>query len=451
MDTLLHLLLSIFLGVIVGIDRDESWREKKTLAHSRFTFIKPGTPARGLGGVRTFTLISILGFLSGYSFFVDKGFIYFGVAAFAAIILLIVCAYALNYLGSNTLGLTTEISIFILFVLTFLMGAHLIDIKIALGIGVIISLILSLKIELRKAVASFTKREIIESLEFVLMTAVIFPWLPDVDITLSRIFSLFEYSNPTYNDIILFNPKSLWLVVIFVTTLNFIGYFLVKIFKSSKSLLLTGLLGGIVSSTTVTQLMAMKSKETESKDTRNLLVATALLANSTSFIRIPILTLALNKDLFGVILISMVAMTIIGFAVSLISVRKNNDSVEAGILYKSPLALKSALIFAALFVSVQILTQFGLILFGKTGFVFSTLLASASGLDAVAINTANAIPGLVGLEFGALTLMGAVVVNLIFKLIMTLFIGNEYFNKRLSLYFAGIIAAGIFSLIFMIV
>lgn len=449
MTILLRFALAIFIGIIVGIDRDSSWKDKKASPQisSRWSFMKPGMPAIGLGGVRTFTLISILGFICGTILSLNSSLWFISAIGFGAVVVVVAIAYTLNFFNRNTLGLTTELSMFTLFLLGFLLGSNLLDMKLVLAISVIISLILSLKFEVHKLISTFTKKEITDSLEFILITAVIYPWLPNVNVTLKQVFQLFNYSNAYFENIILFNPQQLWLVVIFVTSLSFIGYFLIKVFKNNKSILITGFLGGLVSSTTVTQLMATKSRNTEDKPTLNLLVSTALIANSTSFIRIPIIALVLNQNLSFIILVSMILMTLLGFGLSFFSIGKTKSEVDSSIIFKSPLAIKSTAFFAMLFVGVQLFTQLGLLLFGKTGFAISTLFASFSGLDAVTINTAKAIPAFVSLEFGALVLLGAVVANLIFKLLMTLFIGSPYFNKKLSFFFAIIIAFGTIGLV----
>ena len=446
MDLLLQIILALFFGVIIGIERDSSWQSSSRLSIPRYTFIKPGKPAKGLGGVRTFSLISLVGFVSGLAFSMNPALAFIGVISFSALCLLIGISYFLNYFDKNTFGLTTEVSMFILFILSFLLGTGLVDYRILLAITVIISLILSLKIELRNLISTFTRTEIIESLEFVLLTLVVFPFLPNVSITLQSIYNYMNISGPL-GQVILFNPQQLWLVVIFVTSLSYIGYFLVKLLRSNQSLLLTGFLGGLVSSTTVTHLMGLKSKEVSDKPTQDLLVAIALVANSTSFIRIPLIILAINYNLFTATILSMILMAIVGFGFSLFSSRDTGVRVDSQLIFKSPLALKSAFTFALLFISVQIVTQVALIVFGDTGFVVSTLIASMSGLDAVSINTANSVPTVVPLVLGSVILITATIANLVGKSLVALFAATTYFTKRLSLFFALISICGIIGLL----
>lgn len=446
MELLLRLFLSLFIGAIVGLDRDSSWQTTQKTYYSRFSFIKPGKPAKGLGGVRTFTLISLLGFLSGVAFLVSPNLIFIGILSLLALIILTAISYFLNFFDKNTFGLTTEISLFILFIISFLLGANSIDYKILLAIAIAISLVLSLKVELRRFISTFTRREIIESIEFIFITIVVFPFLPDTNILLKEVYNYLNIAGP-FADIVLFNPQKLWLVVIFISSLSFVGYFLVKLFKTNQSLLLTGFLGGIVSSTTVTQLMALKSKETTDRNVQNFLVSIALIANSTSFIRIPIIVIALNYPLFTAIALCMILMAIGGFGISLWTSKQNSIAIDSQLIFKSPLALKSALLFAFLFILVQIITQIGTLFFGNAGFAVTTVIASLSGLDAVSINTAQSVPGVVSIVFGAVILVTAVIVNLVFKAFLSFFTASNYFTRRLSFFFIIVSILGIIGLL----
>jgi len=446
MELLPQLFLSLFIGAIVGLDRDSSWQTTQKIYYSRFSFIKSGKPAKGLGGVRTFTLISLLGFLSGVAFLITPQFVFIGILCFIALIILTAISYFLNFFDKDTFGLTTEISIFILFIISFLLGANSIDYRLLLAIAIAISLILSLKVELRHFISKFTRREIIESLEFIFITIVVFPFLPDTNILLKMVYSYLNITGP-FADIILFNPQKLWLVVIFVSSLSFAGYFLVKLFKTNQSLLLTGFLGGLVSSTTVTQLMAIKSKETDDQNIQDFLVSIALIANSTSFIRIPIIIIALNYPLFTAIALCMILMAVSGFSISLWTSKQNAITINSQLIFKSPLALKSALFFAFLFIIVQIVTQIGTLFFGHAGFAITTIIASLSGLDAVSINTAQNVPSVLPITFGAIVLIGAVIVNLVFKAFLSFFSASSYFTKRLTFFFIIVSILGIIGLL----
>ena len=413
---LLRLALALFIGLLIGIDRDESWQPQNSITRSRFTFIKPGKHAVGLGGVRTYSILAILGYLLGMLYFVNAAMLPIVIVGFLGIIAYICISYFLNFFDRHTLGLTTEIGLILLLSLTFALGANLLDSRLILGIAVLISLISNLKVEFKKLIGSFTKKEILESIEFVAITAVILPWLPNVGITLNNFLSLFNLNGGTYGSIMLINPYLIWMVVVFISALNFVGYFLAKIFQSSSSILVTAFLGGLVSSTSVTQFYASRSHVTKTAGGNKLLIAGIIIANMSSFVRIPLIALTLKPDIFFMVIPTFITMIIASLVIALFLRRDSKDKEAVPQVFSSPLALKPALTFALLFLIVSIATNFGILAFGNTGFVVTALLASFSGLDAVTVVTSQAYPLLITLRVAAAVILGAVMTNLVFKL-----------------------------------
>lgn len=445
MEILLRIVIACFLGIITGINRDNSWQEAFKPTISRFTFLKSGKSAFGMGGVRTHLLLALVGALLGISFAEHPELSFLSIIFSVGIVVLIAISYILNFIDKYTLGMTTEFATFGLFILAFLSGTGFIDFKVLLLIGIIMSLIMSLKIEVRSAISGFTKREILESLEFSAIALAIFPWLPDINFTIGKLAELISLDAGELTNIVILNPSKLWLVVVFISALNFVSYFAAKLFRSRGGVLFAGFLGGFVSSTSVTELMAMQSKTNTSN--HNLLEATAVIANATSFLRIPIIVIAMNIPLFVNVIPSMAFMAFTAFVLSMFLSRgKDSEEISPVSLFKSPLAIKPALIFGVLFTLVQVFTQIGTLYLGKIGFAASTLISAISGMDAVTISTARAVPSLINIEFGGLVLTIAAVANLIFKAILAYFVGNPKFATKLILYFSIISIAGLFGL-----
>jgi len=425
---LLNIVLSIFIGIIVGIDRDESWQTDKTLARSRFTFIKPGKHAVGLGGVRTYVLISILGFILGTLYLVEPSSFPLFIIGFLGLVTYISIAYFLNFFDRHTLGLTTEIGLLVLFAISGALGAHLLNPKIVVGIAVIVSLISNLKIELHKFVGSFSKREILESVEFIALTAVLLPWLPNTSYTFQQLFQLFGADAGNLGALTLINPYQIGVVIVFISGLNFIGYFLSKVTEASSSILLTGFLGGFVSSTSVTQFLADKSNTAKNTTTSKMLVASMLIANMTSFIRIPIILLALNLSLTINILPAMIILTVLTLIITYFFQKDKPKHAQNITVFRSPLALKPALALGTLFLVISVLTNIGKAALGNAGFIATVLLASLSGLDSVLIIVADAAKSIVSLDLASTIIVAAVITNLLFKLGMIYIYGEKRFK-----------------------
>ena len=126
-----RLILAIVLGAFIGLERDNHLlgnekqlklrnRDGSKEAKRKFSFINTDIPASGLGGLRTYILISLLGAVSGLA-------VLYGVALAAwifggGVVLFILTSFVLNYFDKNTFGLTTEISIMLTFLLSFLLS-----------------------------------------------------------------------------------------------------------------------------------------------------------------------------------------------------------------------------------------------------------------------------------------------------------------------------------------
>jgi uncharacterized membrane protein (DUF4010 family) len=142
---------------------------------------------------------------------------------------------------SEKFGTTSEISA----LLTFIVGAlaMLVDIWIAMALGIVNTILLSEKGTMESYVDRLSKVEFLATIKFLLITLIIYPVLPNQDYTQFHI-----------------NPAKIWQIVIIVSTLGFAGYLLEKKFGEKVGLWLSGLLGGIVSSTAVTVSVARMAR-----------------------------------------------------------------------------------------------------------------------------------------------------------------------------------------------
>jgi hypothetical protein len=84
-------------------------------------------------------------------------------------------------------------------------------------------------------------------LKFAIITAIILPVLPNQ--------SFWEAPFDVLN------PYKIWLMVVLISGIGFLGYILVKLVGSRHGIGLTGFLGGLVSSTAVTLTFAQRSQK----------------------------------------------------------------------------------------------------------------------------------------------------------------------------------------------
>ena len=448
---LIKLAVSLFIGLLVGLERDESWKNKKRPLEyspsSKFIFIRRNIPARGLGGVRTFLLLSLLSFLSGLA--LKYGLWQLFLLMGGGVVGLIMISYFLNYFDKNTFGLTTELGIFTLVSLNILLALDYLALREVLLLGALTSLLLSFRSEFRAVVSALSRREIKEILEFAVVVFVILPWLPNKDITLSGMLGDYKsfFSLGPFAEIVVINPFKLWLVVVFISVLNFTGYFLAKLFESTKSMLLLGIMGGLVSSTTITELFAMKLRgiAVKSRLFKESLVI-VLVANAVSFLRIPLVVLGASagnpvifREIVEILALMFVTGVLLAWAISKLVRDTGTESREVRQifmkLFKSPLVLSNSLKFAFVFLLISVITQIGRIFAGQMGIVATVLLSSFTGMDAVSIILARAGGVLITYKMAAVLLVVATVMNLYAKVFLAILLKSYSFAARLLIAF----------------
>lgn len=476
-EILRRLLLAVVLGAIVGLERDRNLRDdsegKSRLkgqsisskqAKRKFSFIKSAIPASGLGGLRTYILISLLGALSGIA-------LLFGIEAViwimgGGLVVFVLISFILNYFDKNTFGLTTEISILVTFTLSLLLFVKGFDVRLIVAIYVFNAFILSMKAETKRFVAVFSVKEVMDTAKFALFSVVILQFLPDKVFGLESLPLIGEFlAKGLGQDLVevltLFNPYRLWLVVVLVSGINFVGYFLAKLLGKGKGFNILGLLGGLVSSTVVTEAMAAASRGVKDKNFNNALVHAAILANMTSFIRIFLVAAALNLSLAIDVALPMFVMSafllgwyLLGRGVLHKGKIKKSDEAKVkksldrlGISFSSPFSFGPALAFGGIYVLVLIFTKLALYYLGGGGFILSSMISSMSGLDAITVNTATLAGSEISNELGALVLVLAASVNLAVKALFAAIIGNRYFKGKIFVLFLITIVLGIGTLV----
>ncbi|RMD45332.1 MAG: DUF4010 domain-containing protein, partial [Aquificota bacterium] len=308
LDLLIKILLSLTLGLIIGLEREHRARTE------------------AFAGIRTFPLITTLGCLSAFIYEnYWEGIFYL---TFGALVLFTVINFYLEY--SKDIGITTEITSLLSFIIGVLIYYNYIYISIFLTI--IITLLLALKSTLEPFAKKLSQEDIFSILKFILITAVIYPLLPDKN------FGLFDA----------FNLKDIWKVVIIVSTLDFIGYILLK-WKGGKTIWITGIIGGLVSSTAVSYELAKKAKK------YNELTATAALGIAAAWtimnFRVIVLAAIINIEIAKLVFLPLIITSIFYIIVIFYRYKKeifkeNSESINIQNPYELLSAIQFGIIYA---------------------------------------------------------------------------------------------------------
>ncbi|WKZ31370.1 MAG: MgtC/SapB family protein [Candidatus Dojkabacteria bacterium] len=469
-DIVFRFILAICLGALLGLERDGVWKNPRTAkeiqkksenARRKFPFIKAAIPADNIGGVRTYILLAVLGSVSGLAY--HYGLEALTISISIGLMVFIIISFVLNYFDKNSFGLTTELSIILVYTLSLLMFATDVPLKLVVAIAVIDAVVLSMKSELKTAIAKFSEKEIEDTLKFILFTLVILPFLPNAYYGIADIPVVGEQIAQNLSVEVLeaseiFNPQRWWMVVVFILSMNFVGYFLTRILGKNRGLNLLGLLGGLVSSTVATQTLAESSTRVKTKSDKTLLLNATVMANMTSFVRVLFLAMIVDIALAKLLFIPMMGMSAFLLVWVIWSTHmfrrsgkaKSKEIEAVGLNFDSPFKIKPALVFGAIFAVITIFTRLALYYAGDSGFVVSTMISSVLGLDVVTINTATLVGDKITYEFGAFVLVIAASVNLVVKIVLAALVGDKFYRLRLMQIFLVTILIGLVLALFVL-
>lgn len=323
------ILLVLFLSFLIGLEREGK------INPERYSF----------GGVRTFPLIGLIGYVMALL----SGNQLIAVAlGFAVVGALLVVSYTHKLSTDNPSGVTTEVSA----LGTYLLGALVYhdQIWIATTITVISMFLLVLKTSLEGLTQRFPPDEIFTFTKFLLLTAVILPVLPRTAFTQFQI-----------------NPFKTWLVVAAVSSVSYGSYLLLKITHGRNGVLLSALLGGAYSSTVTTIALARRSA---SESHPHLFSGGTLIASGMMYLRLTLLVALFNRALLRALGVPFILLAgsaaLAGWLWSRVpdsSERKSDRKLEPG----NPLELRAALLFAVLFVTMVIATHLAIVYLGHKG------------------------------------------------------------------------------------
>jgi uncharacterized membrane protein (DUF4010 family) len=347
--------VALFIGILVGLQREYAFGgpEKEVFA-----------------GVRTFGLMGLIGCGAALvSDILDSPW------PFVAAMLVVGAFLAVTYYIDATrgdVGLTTEIAA----VLTVLAGAlaYWGFALLAVAMAVIMAVLLSIKVETHEFVQRLSREDIFAALKLAVISAIILPLLPN------------QNFGPEPFDI--FNPFQIWLLVVFISGINFIGYVLVKLIGTDKGIGLTGLVGGLASSTAVTLSFTQRSKVEPLLSKAFALAITA--AWTVMFVRVIVEVLAVNAALMRLLWLPLLAAMGVGLVYCLfLYLRKPSSDEEREVEFSNPFQLAPAIIFGLVFTLVLGISRASEVYLGDAGLYITSFFSGLATVDAITLSLAQ--------------------------------------------------------------
>jgi len=380
---------ALVIGFLVGIQREYAYT-----AEDR----PDGEEDELFAGARTFALLSVYG--CACAFAGDALGVRWATPALAAPgFLLIVAAYIMDA-RRGRLGMTSEVAA----LMTVLVGvvSWLGHVVLAVALGVVTMTLLSLKLQIRAFARRLSRDDVYAAMKFAIITALVLPVLPR------------SVYGPAPFDVLV--PYNIWLMVVLISGIGFLGYVLVKIAGPRRGVVLSGILGGLVSSTAVTLSMSQRSRS-EASLSRALALG-VMAAWSVMFARILVIVAVLNGALFlGIwkaVGLGLLACTL--YAVWLYRAHRQGGEDQPG-QYKNPFELMPALTFGLLYAAILLGANAARFTLGDAGVYLSSIVSGLVDVDAITLSMARLAGGQGGvdIEVASRSVVLAVVANTLVK------------------------------------
>jgi uncharacterized membrane protein (DUF4010 family) len=379
-------------------------------------------------GLRTFILISLFGTLSAMLAETYAAIIL--AAAFIGIILIICLGYIATVYLEKDIGLANEVAA----IITFLLGVmcYLSEFQyLAIILAIAVTTLLATKRTTHEFAQKLKDVEVLDTLKFAVMVLIILPLLPNRNMTLYDSFAL--------------NPYEIWMMVILISAISFVGYIFIKWLGADRGIGITGILGGLASSTAVTTTMAQKVKENDLLS--DACVFATIIASAVMFIRILVVVFIINSTLLPYLLIPLLAMAVTGILIAAVVWHKRTD-VKTQVSLKSPLSIIPALKFGIFFAFVLLAANAANIYFGEAGIYAASMFSGLADVDAITLTLSTMSgSGLVHTKTAVIAITLAAMSNTIVKFSIAYLFGTHRFGKRVGAIFGVMIIVGAIALL----
>ncbi|MBX9607445.1 MAG: DUF4010 domain-containing protein [Gammaproteobacteria bacterium] len=348
---------ALLLGLLVGLQREFASRRE---AEEQIAF----------AGTRTYALYALLG-CTAAQVSALAGSAWVLVALVLVVGLVIAQAYA-RQADQGHLGMTSEMAAFI----TLLAGALCFwgELKLGAALAVTTAVLLALKLQTRSLARRLTGEDLRATLTFAVLTLVVLPVLPR------------EGFGPPPFDVLV--PYKIWLMVVFISGISFLGYVLIQVVGPRRGVGLTGLLGGLASSTAVTLSFAERSRGADAL--AKPFAFAILLAWTMMFVRVLIAVALVNTPLVRLLWQPLLAAALVSLAYCAWLYRAHREDGEPDSQrFENPFELTPALGFGALYVVILLAANTARLHFGAAGLYASSIAAGAADVDAITLSMAE--------------------------------------------------------------
>jgi uncharacterized membrane protein (DUF4010 family) len=386
----IRLLVAVLGGAAIGLERQ--WSGHASGPHARF------------GGIRTFTLLGTLAGLAGW--LSDGRLLPVAVVLLAAASGMVLVSYAAA--SRHDIDATTEVAALVVLAAGTLAGAG--HVVLASGIAAATALLLLEKTRLHSAVARVDDAALRASARFAAMACIILPLLP---------------SGP-FGPLDAIRPRELWALVLFFSGLSFAAWLARRVAGPRRGVILSGVLGGLISSTSVTLSFARDSRADGSP--RVALGLGAVAACTVMLVRVAVACTVLNLALALMLPRYLVPALAVGVVAILTIGRMDSSAPESDVQADSPLQLQAALQMTALFQMVLFVILAVQSRWSADALMATSVFVGLTDVDALTLSLARSAAPPNALAAVAPALAAGVLANTVLKLAIALVVGRGAFR-----------------------
>lgn len=356
------------------------------------------------GTDRTFTFIGILGYLL---YILDPAEMRLFMGGGLILGLLLGINYYVKQAQFHVFGVTTIIIALITYCLAPIVSTQPSWFYVMVVVTVL--LFTEMKRTFTEIAQQMENDEIATLAKFLAISGIILPMLPNENII------------PEVN----LTPYSIWLATVVVSGISYLSYLLRRYVFRESGVLVSGVIGGLYSSTATISVLARKSRTAQLNEISEY-VAAMLLAVSMMFLRFLILILIFSKDVFSIVYPYMLIMAVAAAASAWLTYARDKHRHKAGQptseeeSSSNPLEFKVALIFAILFVVFTLLTHYTLLYAGTDGLNLLSFITGLSDITPFILNLLQGTGGVATLVIAACS-MQAIISNIVVNMCYAIF------------------------------
>ena len=407
---------ALLIGALIGIEREKR---------------KATDKGSDIAGLRTFVIFALIGAIAGWAHAAfDMPWIL--PAALLSVTMTIVAGYVVKARAQpDSFGLTTEAAALAVFLLGAMATHGFREIAVALAIA--LTAVLAYKQPLHGFVGKVDWDDIYAGVRLLIATFIVLPLLPD----------------RTIDPWDALNPYSLWLLVLLISGLSLVGYVGTRVLGTGKGTLITGLAGGLVSSTAITLSFARQSRDDKRAATSFALAAGMLLAWGIMFGRVIAEVLVVNRALLASVIVPFVVMLVVAGIAAWLCFRRGASTASATtapeVSLKNPFSLTEAAKFGLLFAVVLLIVALVQLYLPAQGLYMVAAVAGLTDVDAITLSMAEyAKTGDTNIAVNSIVI--AALTNTLVKCGLAASLGGPALRRPIIIATAAVVAAGLVTL-----